>query len=377
MTNEFNISMKMSDLLGEHSSLLAVFSRMGFRFGYGDASVGDVCAGAGVDPHSFLLICKVYSQDNYIPSREDIERADRTVIANYLRASHVYYEDVALKELASGLSRMILPCTDETQHVIWKFFSDFKEEVHEHFKYEENVVFPNIGDNDACIQQEDHSGVEETLEDLKNLVMNYLPDKADQREAFNVLSSLSSLQADIHKHIFLEETALEGRKMTAPVDRILSDREKEVLVCVAKGMINKEIAAPLVPWRLICGPVLFFSGVVLCPGGVLWWRAPVSFCGLPQHTDIPSVPQEGRGHAPGALKTHRVPQEGVFGTEYLSRTVEAYFEHRVPLKTRRVPQEPFYGTARRFCTGEAPFRYRISQTDTRCIVWWLLRRAIR
>ena len=262
MTNEFNISMKMSDLLGEHSSLLAVFSRMGFRFGYGDASVGDVCAGAGVDPHSFLLICKVYSQDNYIPSREDIERADRTVIANYLRASHVYYEDVALKELASGLSRMILPCTDETQHVIWKFFSDFKEEVHEHFKYEENVVFPNIGDNDACIQQEDHSGVEETLEDLKNLVMNYLPDKADQREAFNVLSSLSSLQADIHKHIFLEETALEGRKMTAPVDRILSDREKEVLVCVAKGMINKEIAAPLVLWR--CAPV-----VVLRPGGAL------------------------------------------------------------------------------------------------------------
>ena len=61
----------------------------------------------------------------------------------------------------------------------------------------------------------------------------------------------------------------------------------------------------------------------------------------------------------GGLKTHRVPQEGVFGTEYLSRTVEAYFEHRVPLKTRRVPQEPFYGTARRFCTGEAPFRYRI------------------
>ena len=89
-----------------------------------------------------------------------------------------------------------------------------------------------------------------------------------------------------------------------------------------------------------------------------------------------------------------VPQEGVFGTGYPFRTVEAYFEHRVPLKTpsvqekgvfmhrmplkiRRVPEEPFYGTARRFCTGEAPFRYRISQTDTRCPVWWLLRRAIR
>ena len=317
MTNEFNISMKMSDLLGEHSSLLAVFSRMGFRFGYGDASVGDVCAGAGVDPHSFLLICKVYSQDNYIPSREDIERADRTVIANYLRASHVYYEDVALKELASGLSRMILPCTDETQHVIWKFFSDFKEEVHEHFKYEENVVFPNIGDNDACIQQEDHSGVEETLEDLKNLVMNYLPDKADQREAFNVLSSLSSLQADIHKHIFLEETALEGRKMTAPVDRILSDREKEVLVCVAKGMINKEIADPLVPWR--CAPV-----VVLRPGGcsAAWWCALVVVLRPPATHGYPFRTTGGEGSCTG-------------GPENASRTTGGVFWYRISLPYRR------------------------------------------
>ena len=69
--------------------------------------------------------------------------------------------------------------------------------------------------------------------------------------------------------------------------------------------------------------------IVFFPGG--------RFAASRTTPDIPSVPQEGRGHAPGDLKTHRVPQEGVFGTEYLSRTVEAYFEHRVPLKTRRVP----------------------------------------
>ena len=142
-------------------------------------------------------------------------------------------------------------------------------------------------------------------------------------------------------------------------------------------------------WR--CAPV-----VVLRPGGcsaawwcaircrfAAWWCTPVIVL-LPggrfaasRNTRI-SLPYHRRGGVMHrGLKTHCVPQEGVFGTEYLSRTVEAYFEHRVPLKTRRVPQEPFYGTARRFCTGEAPFRYRISQTDTRCIVWWLLRRAIR
>ena len=34
-----------------------------------------------------------------------------------------------------------------------------------------------------------------------------------------------------------------------------------------------------------------------------------------------------------------VPEKVVSGTEYHSRTVEACFEHRVPLKMRRVPQE--------------------------------------
>ena len=104
-----------------------------------------------------------------------------------------------------------------------------------------------------------------------------------------------------------------------------------------------------------CFSPVSFCSLEVCSGGVLRCRFAAS-----RNTRI-SLPYHRRGGVMhrGGLKTHRVPQEGVFGTEYLSRTVEAYFEHRVPLKTRRVPQEPFYGTARRFCTGEAPFRYRI------------------
>ena len=36
---------------------------------------------------------------------------------------------------------------------------------------------------------------------------------------------------------------------------------------------------------------------------------------------------------------HPVPEEGVSGTEYIFRTVEACFLHRMPQKMRRVPQE--------------------------------------
>ena len=55
----------------------------------------------------------------------------------------------------------------------------------------------------------------------------------------------------------------------------------------------------------------------------------------------------------------RVPEKAVFGTEYLFRTVEACFLHRMPLKMRRVPQEAFLSTARIFRTVEACFWYRV------------------
>ena len=46
----------------------------------------------------------------------------------------------------------------------------------------------------------------------------------------------------------------------------------------------------------------------------------------------------------GPLKMRRVPEKAVFGTEYLFRTVEACFLHRMLPKMRRVPQEAFLST---------------------------------
>ena len=61
----------------------------------------------------------------------------------------------------------------------------------------------------------------------------------------------------------------------------------------------------------------------------------------------------------GPLKMRRVPQEPVFGAEYLFRTVEACFLHRSLMKMRRVPQEAFLSTARIFRTIGGPLRYRM------------------
>ena len=62
----------------------------------------------------------------------------------------------------------------------------------------------------------------------------------------------------------------------------------------------------------------------------------------------------------------RVLEKPVFDTEYLFRTVEACFLHRMPLKIRRVPQEAFLSTARIFRTIGGPLRYRMLDTEVGC-----------
>ena len=69
----------------------------------------------------------------------------------------------------------------------------------------------------------------------------------------------------------------------------------------------------------------------------------------------------------GPLKMRRVQEEAIFGTEYLSRTVEACFLHRMLPKMRRVPHEAFLSTARIFGTVKACFWYRVlSHTEASC-----------
>ena len=97
-------------------------------------------------------------------------------------------------------------------------------------------------------------------------------------------------------------------------------------------------------------------------GGCFWHGTPLKMRRVPQE----AVHSLWSRLFCGPLKMRRVPQKPVFGTDYLFRTVEACFEHRVPLKMRRVPQEAFLSTARIFRTIGGPLRYRMPDTEAGC-----------
>ena len=252
-------AMKMADLLDVNFSILGVFSRFGMSYGFGEATVKEVCDGMGIDPETFLIICKVYAFDGYRPSREQMEGACLEDIVRYLRLSHTYYLETMVPALAAAIEDMIGPCDDMHKKVIRKFFGDYKEELERHFDYEEKTVFPYV---EAMIDsrerepytigeyEKNHSNVEEKLDDLKKLVTMYQPSQSSSQDCFRVLFYLYSLESDLERHTFIEDGILvpvvsrmeDESEAPRGEGGELSAREKEILVAVAKGMLNKEIA---------------------------------------------------------------------------------------------------------------------------------------
>ncbi len=255
----FTPSMKMAALMDTDLSILGVFNRLGLKLGFGEASVADVCKEAGIDPETFLLICRVYLQEGYMPSAEALAAASLWDILKYLRSSHSYYLESMLPAVESALERMIAACDSKQQHIIRKFFTDYKEELAKHFAYEENTVFPYVeamlnseeeGQYTIGEYEQNHTNVQEKLSDLKNLLMMYLPEECSRQEASLVLFYLFHLEQDLQKHTLIEDDILvpvvgrleDSAAAAKPEGEELSAREKEILVCVANGMLNKEIA---------------------------------------------------------------------------------------------------------------------------------------
>jgi len=259
--DNLNPGMKMADLMNRDFSLSGVLERVGLSFGFGDETVHEVCSQAGVNTATFLLICNVYLSDDYVPSQEVLGQIDLRDVLRYLRLSHTYYQKTAVKSLSETLDALMSPCGDTHKMIISRFFSDYTLELSRHFEYEETVVFPyveamldqNVTDDFSIGEYEQHhSDVQEKLDDLKKLIMTYLPRECDQQTIHAALSEIFTLETDLRKHTIIEDRILipavnhledsGDTDAVAPGDR-LSSREIEILVGVAQGLINKEIAA--------------------------------------------------------------------------------------------------------------------------------------
>ena len=261
-------NMKMADLIEVNYHLLAVLTRFGIEGGFGEKTVRDICEKNHLDTDTFLLICNVYTHKDHEPSEEILRDGHIDDILRYLHQSHDYYMSNALVLLASTIEDLIKPCSDTQKKVIWQFFAEYKAELEKHFAYEEGEVIPYVqrlllGKRDPHYSidrfEENHSNIEEKLSDLKSLILKSLPATCDDRLRVRLLNYIFALQSDLDSHTAIEDNILvpmvrlienplshastEKQNAVAGEERDdLSDREIEILVSVAQGLLNKEIA---------------------------------------------------------------------------------------------------------------------------------------
>ena len=264
----FSPDIKMAELVEQDYTLLPVIVRMGIEGSFGEKTVREICEMNGLDAETFLLLCSVYSIKEYVPDEETLRKARLSDILRYLHQSHDYYINNALVSLASSIEKLIEPCSRQQQSVIWKFFSDYKKELESHFELEEGSVIPYVnrlmmGERQIGFGidsfEDNHSNIEETLSDLKNIIMKSLPEQCNNRLKYNLLMFIYNLQKDLDRHTCIEDEVMvpmvrlvedpksavrssSGKAEEEKSDDTLSEREKEILVSVASGLLNKEIA---------------------------------------------------------------------------------------------------------------------------------------
>ena len=266
----------MSDIICDNYSLLQVMSRFDIPLGFGDASVEEVCQTNQVDCNTFLAVVNFINKGH---SRSSLPYVDLSVQAlmHYLKNAHHYFLDFQLPTIRRKLLEAIDCSTDnEVTFLILKFFDGYVQELKKHMNYEDMYVFTYVENLQKGIKDENynidmfvrnHNHIDDKLTELKNIIIKYYPDNQKAYMMNAVLFDIYNSEKDLASHNEVEDylfvpTVLQLEKEVServstqkaeaelPQEKEekkssqdgLSQREKEIISCVVKGMSNKEIA---------------------------------------------------------------------------------------------------------------------------------------
>ena len=255
---------RMEQLITTNYRLLNMLSRFGISLGVADRSIEEVCRLNGVDCSTFLAVVNLFNNpDN---PQEDVEFSTEELIS-YLQKSHTYYIDYRLPAIRAELEKATQSGGKQMQYLILNYFDDYAAEVARHMNQENEEVFPYVqkllvayrngenlsGGKNPHIFSEQHNSIDVRLGELIDIIVKYYPGGATN-ELNTVLYDIFVCQQDLESHNLIEdvllvpqlkkmEEALQKKSEKMVEDDTLSEREKDVLVHIVRGLTNKEIAA--------------------------------------------------------------------------------------------------------------------------------------
>lgn len=249
---------RMCDLVCDRYAVLQVMSRFGIALGFGDKSIAEVCADNQVDTATFLAVVNLLM--NHGLGEKLADGISVRALTDYLHNSHGYFLNFRLPAIRRKLIEAVDCAQNDVSFAILRFFDEYVAEVQRHMSYEEQRVFPYVekllaGERSADYSMEifrrHHDQVDAKLGELKNIIIKYYP-SGSTNELNGVLFDIFTCEQELASHNAVEDEILvpaverlAAEGVERPKSETLSAREREIVVCVVKGMTNKQIADAL------------------------------------------------------------------------------------------------------------------------------------
>ena len=274
---KYKVNDKVSFVIANDFRLLQVMSRFGISLGFGEKNILEICNQCNVDPKTFITVIN-FVQEGGKECEINEKELDLKSLLDYLKRTHEYFLNYQFPNMRRDLLNAI-DCSvkNEVAFLVLKFYDEYVEEVRKHMDFEERVTFsfveniiegnvlPIKNNSTNPLLSYHHDEIEDKLMDLKRLFIQYYPQNGIDYELNAVVYELYRTQEDLLMHcmvedrIFLPAVKYQEMMLTrrhqrekemktdikSETENTLSDRERDVVICVAKGMANKEIADKL------------------------------------------------------------------------------------------------------------------------------------
>lgn len=225
MAGKLNITAgtRLSEAVSENPFLLLLLQHLEISLPLQEKTLEQVASEQGIGTELFLTFVNLYGDPGHSVDLF-FTGAEVPAIIRYLRNSHRFYSEEVYPGITEIISRMSNDGETGEIMMIEQFFTEYLAEVRNHFDYEEQTVFPYIihlhdritgsdqtrsgSDYSVAEYRDHHDDIEEKLDDLRNLLIEYLPLREGQPVRRRLLFKLHELEHDLKIHSRIEEQIL-------------------------------------------------------------------------------------------------------------------------------------------------------------------------
>ncbi len=200
----------ISEIVGNHYSLLLVLNRFGISMGFKEQTIEDVCLRNNVDTDTFLAIVNLLACEGKVTI--DVSKISLETLMTYLKKSHEYYLEYRLPEIRRKLHDVI-PNTGALAAAVLNYYDEYISEVEKHMRHEDKSVFKYVdallsGDVNCKFNVEMfddyHENREQKLTELKNIIIKYYPTETTN-ELTSVLFDIFNCERHLALHCSIED----------------------------------------------------------------------------------------------------------------------------------------------------------------------------